>query len=362
MRKKDHVFSGKRLKELIENSGLSIAEFSNETGIQQAIIRNFINGRTDPELDHFVKMADVLGVKADYLLNRGPSYSEEQMDRQQQYILFTLSQRQNIEEDCQGDKITDLKVPYKVHDRIEPMHIMYAVWPYNLIDDIESRVSEEEKICIPLNEDQIRGLKAVIEGFHDKERDILLLHYRDGLPYSDIGDRYKVTRQYIHQIISDMIARMRHPSMHNLIRYGHDGCMERQEKEDLEKEIDLLRTEEQSLRTEYERLETKRSGAVSAVIDRNGSSIMFRPVESLGLSTRTENSIKKCRVITGDGERYITTVGDLIRYIAEGGIDTFKAMHGVGYGAVEDVEACLQKAVGMGIHDIEKAEKIKNAG
>ena len=64
------VIFAKRLKELIDNKGLSISKLSADLKIPRQTISNWLKLRRSPQIDSLELIADYFAVYIDYLLGR----------------------------------------------------------------------------------------------------------------------------------------------------------------------------------------------------------------------------------------------------------------------------------------------------
>ncbi|MDE6677149.1 MAG: helix-turn-helix domain-containing protein [Clostridia bacterium] len=58
----------KRLKETVENSGLTVTELSQKTGISVRTLKDYLAGKRYPHAGRLMKISNALGVSCDYLL------------------------------------------------------------------------------------------------------------------------------------------------------------------------------------------------------------------------------------------------------------------------------------------------------
>lgn len=61
---------GQRILELLEQKDMKQKDLAQKLGITEVSVSRYINGTHTPHTDIVVKMADILGVSADYLLGR----------------------------------------------------------------------------------------------------------------------------------------------------------------------------------------------------------------------------------------------------------------------------------------------------
>ena len=61
---------GNRIKDLREDMDLRQADLAKATGIDQRTISNYETGKTNPDSDALIKLADFFDVSIDYLVGR----------------------------------------------------------------------------------------------------------------------------------------------------------------------------------------------------------------------------------------------------------------------------------------------------
>ena len=59
-----------RIKDLREDRDLRQIDLANATGIDQRTISNYETGRSNPDCDALIRLADFFGVSIDYLVGR----------------------------------------------------------------------------------------------------------------------------------------------------------------------------------------------------------------------------------------------------------------------------------------------------
>ncbi len=61
---------GNRIRDLREDKGMRQSDLAKAVGIDQRTISNYEIGKTNPDSDALIKLADFFGVSIDYLLGR----------------------------------------------------------------------------------------------------------------------------------------------------------------------------------------------------------------------------------------------------------------------------------------------------
>ena len=59
-----------RLKQLIQETGVSQRQVAEAIGLSEPALNHYINGRREPDIATLIKLADYFGVSIDYLVGR----------------------------------------------------------------------------------------------------------------------------------------------------------------------------------------------------------------------------------------------------------------------------------------------------
>lgn len=78
------------------------------------------------------------------------------------------------------------------------------------------------------------ALDAALGTLRPKERDVLLLRFREGLSYDQVGQRVGVSKARIYQIEAKALRKLRHPSRAKGLRAAWQGYESLQEQKELE--------------------------------------------------------------------------------------------------------------------------------
>ena len=136
------------------------------------------------------------------------------------------------------------EVLFRINQRYSAATKEQYEWPRNLLFDLGF------PIIVQLSDVNIKGLDYVIrELLTEKQREIILLIYKDDMDYKDAARKYGVTRQRIYSTVNDALCKMRDKSSMRLIWEGPDIISEYQEKSDeyrivteaYQKKIDFMR-------------------------------------------------------------------------------------------------------------------------
>lgn len=366
MNRTTKVLLSDRLGILYRKSRMSVHEISESTGIPQSILNNYRQGRTDPTLNDFLVLCDFFGISADYLLGRSDSsrYIDESVSDASDDFRKRYDElhRNIIERVCKGFKVTDLKMAGKHSCNTNGIE-MYAVWPYNLIDDIEKNMDESEKSIIPLSDDQKAGFDKMLSMLNDNERDVAIRYYKNGQTNVEISDDYKVTRQRVNQILQKAIGKMKHPSYHNLLKYGLKGFNEHRENINLH--IKMREAERKKMEAEKaERRLQKLADSMNIKLEYVGHDTVstveyvqeFSPVKlaSLGLRRRTFRCLHSGHMyIRGQyKEVNMDTVGEFATFLHRYGRKGLNCIKGMGPTSISDIDDRLHETIGIGIDNI----------
>lgn len=222
------------LRYLIDSTGMSVLKISVATNITYASLQNYCRGTVVPSADVLIKLADYFAVPLDYLVGRcseedakeiAENYSARFMElRRAPYEAYLIGRTAKIGSDGIGE----------------------SPWPYNLMDDVFG-----EPWVDVLTDDQIAGISAAIAGLTEREKESLLLYYRDGMTLDAIAGEYGLTRERVRQIIGKAVRKLRAPHRKNLMMCGVKGAEERcyltHYRNELDKESAALQAYEKQL-------------------------------------------------------------------------------------------------------------------
>lgn len=74
---------------------------------------------------------------------------------------------------------------------------------------------------ITMPPDAEKSIEHVLSTINDRERDILLLKYKDGWSLKEIGEKYAICGQRVGQIIAKALRKCRHPSRSKILLIGY---------------------------------------------------------------------------------------------------------------------------------------------
>lgn len=86
-----------RLRQIVDNSGLSVSKFSEKTGISRATLYKWLDGATEPSIDSVAKMSSALDIDAGWLITgeggdpTTPSDENATLTNAQQFSIHTSS-------------------------------------------------------------------------------------------------------------------------------------------------------------------------------------------------------------------------------------------------------------------------------
>lgn len=77
---------GERLEYIIKKRGISNYKIAKDLGISQSTIKNWITGNSNPTLDKFIELLQLIEVSADYLLFGDENNKEEKINEEDKRI------------------------------------------------------------------------------------------------------------------------------------------------------------------------------------------------------------------------------------------------------------------------------------
>lgn len=305
-----------RLDALISAAGLSVEDAAEACGISVASMMNYRRGKANPSVDNLIKMADFFAVPTDYLLGRCDEETADAVLRDYS-ANFMLLRRASWEEYLRGRRPLPAQYIGRTYE---------APWPYNLLDAIVRpswypghREDDEDHYWKDIiSMDQMNGLTEAMSSLAPREKEALLVYFREGLNLEEAGKHFGVTRERVRQIIAKAVRKLRHPSRSRLITLGVQGAALRNENK---KRRLMLEAEAQELDACERALDLIRDGlweragalsrasgefaafqdkvllgpAPSAAIEKE---LMYMSIDELELSVRSWNCCKRAGINT----------------------------------------------------------------
>ena len=201
------------LSMLIKESGKSVNTIAEDAGIGPSTLKFILAKRYPPSVDALMALADYFGVTTDFLCGR---VSENDLPDIQTafHEYFTGLVRCSYEKSLEGK-------PRKI-----PAGYL-AVWPYNLLDDIFL-----EPISFIMDEDRMNGLEEAMNTLQPREKDWLLLIYKDGNTLATVSEAVGRSPDRVRQVVHKAVRKLRHPSRNRLILDGIEGAKKIDEERD----------------------------------------------------------------------------------------------------------------------------------
>ena len=206
-------WDGKRLKELMERTGVTQAELSKHTDLSLTSISMYILNKTQPGLTALVQMADYFSVPLDYFAGRMPleimaSFYNNFSDR------FKALRHAAYEEYLKPGRTMAVEPGY------------YATWPYNLFDSIFfDRPDLRNKL---LTASQQKKLEEAIDTLGARSKEMIQMYFRDEIGITLMARKYNVSPTYIENRLARLIKELRTPARLQIIL---DAISEPEEKE-----------------------------------------------------------------------------------------------------------------------------------
>lgn len=201
------------LNKLIEASGKTYDQIAADTGIGRSTLNKVANNRYPASADILIALANYFGVTTDLLCGQ---VSDEALAD----ILIVYPEYFTGLLRCSYEKSLESK-PRKI-----PAGYL-AVWPYNLLDDIFL-----EPIGFVMDEDHMNGLEEALNMLQPREKDWLLLIYKEGNTLATVSEAVGRSPDRVRQVVHKAVRKLRHPSRNRLILDGIEGAKKIDEERD----------------------------------------------------------------------------------------------------------------------------------
>lgn len=337
------TFDPAPLERLCDETGLSLDDVAAGCGISYSALMNYRKQTANPGVDVLMKIADFFAVPLDFLLGRC-TLEESKAVLRSYSANFMLLRRASWEEYLRGRR------PIPAHFIGESYE---APWPYNLLDAVgrpswspgHRENSEDNYWKDVVSEDQMRGLEVAMDSLAPREREALIVYFREGNNLEKAGQHFRVTRERARQIIAKGVRKLRHPSRSRLITLGVQGAAleneNRKRRLALEAEAAELDAAENALllmrdgllsragvlSSAYQELLSAGSGPLSAALLMR-EDLLSMTVEEMEFSVRSYNCLKRAG---------INTLGDLVRRIGLGPDNSILRIRNLGRRSAEEI-------------------------
>lgn len=282
------VFSN-RLKELIDllPPKFTVDDLARSCDISVPALNQYKRGAALPGATQLIKLADFFQVPVDVLLGRAEIGGT-----------YTIDIRRVIEGSY--EKYLGTKQPN--NRTFENLNGVVAPWPYNLLDNIQDGISEDNRIQYPITKEQRLGLDyAISQTLTDRETENIYAYFRDERTLEEVGNLFNVGRERIRQITAKAIRKLRHPSRFRIIKYGTDIL----KTQDLQNEVDKKNLELQSqiAKLEHELATINAQLELARQLNAGGpdleqsseivENVLSRTIDEMELSVRSYNCLKR---------------------------------------------------------------------
>ncbi len=205
---------------------------------------------------------------------------------------------------------------------------MEKAYPYNLLEDIGAEVEE-------LAEDFPQTLLYVLQSVTDKRNSkVLLMRYRDGKTFEEIGEEFGITRQRANVIVSQVIEDLKRDSNKRMIERGIKNYMEETIRMRIDELSPILAIDERKRLTKEAYEKGYENGQKDALTGRTDNKADMEAVRKIRVKTLTFS----VRAINSFERNSIETLGDII----DKG-DTLKDMRGFGKISFQEVVKFLEQ-------------------
>lgn len=283
-------FNPRCLKDVLDNTPLTIDALAEKSGVSRLTIAKYLKGDVEPGSESLVKIADFLALPLDILYGR---CTEEEYDAiMKDYNKTFMQLRKAPYESYILSK--SWKSDYLIEPYNDSRNLKYeSPWPYNLIDKINGKTIEYK-----LDPDHERGLNKAISCLNEKEQKVIYLYFENGLTLKKVGEQLGVSCERIRQILARAVRRLAHPSLYQYIKYGEYGSnvafdlkIAEANLKTLEKAIDEKQTELDELTDEVSEIKSTLSPACS-----NRDCEWY--INNLDLSVRSYNCLRRANCDT----------------------------------------------------------------
>lgn len=281
----------KILKELMADANVTAENIAKAVKCSPASIYLILQGGT-ASLELTVRIADYFAVPLDLLCGR-LSEKEANAILRNYGAYFMALRRAPYEAYLSGAKNQN-RVCVGADCIVEP-------WPYNLLSDVFLKWDDT------ISPEQEDGLSYVLRKLPERQKDILILYYRDGLSLRDIQKKLPGSVEYIRKDLKKGICTLRSPAMSKIILLGVDGAQR-------ESMLNRKLQEQRKIAEELESLE-KLIKARQEALDKTGApdASLRKAVAEMGLSTRAENVLLHGRCKTCADVVRLVEAGDLLK-------------------------------------------------
>lgn len=153
------------------------------------------------------------------------------------------------------------------------------VYPFNLAMQIFGKEEKALGIYVP-------GIEDALNTLTDREKDILIMRYKNKLTLQLIGDRYDIGRERVRQITVRAVWKMRHPSRARMFK-----AVPVRELEQKQVEYNKLAQEHDTLMNLFDTFIKKPSNLPTYA--KTSVEVMQTPIIDLDLSVRSYNALMR---------------------------------------------------------------------
>ena len=294
MQERQIHFDSTNLRNLIEADNGSIYDvihrrgaliFEDVTGISSAQLRSYALGEVTPPLIDLMKIATYFAVPLDFLTGRCSQNVAEHILKH--YAVF-MKELLNVDLSKLERRLSAINEAWDVGPN-------ELTWPYNLM----LAVNDGDPFDYLVTDDVMRGIEKALQTLNDRNREIILLRFRDGKTLHEIAEVMGIGSSRVNAIVLSSLRKLRSPNTFFCLMYGceyvdkNNELCERRAK--LETEAQFLKSWEKELdnrlaacREKAEELATYEDAVPN---EEQYRAIFSTDLRELGLSTRAYNSL-----------------------------------------------------------------------
>lgn len=189
-------------------------------------------------------------------------------------------------------------------------------------------------------------LTHVLEnGFTKNEKKVLLMHYKERISFSSIGDQIGLTRERVRRINNNALHKLRNPQKRNYLLHSNEYMSALHKLQTVQARYDLECIEKlDAMKREFEEKERFECRVINEKLRKYQGKftekelvddIMKLPIEKIGFSTRSYNILRR--------NIGIKTMEELTRYSRK----DLASVRGMGTACLDEVTETVYKLTGI---------------
>ena len=199
-----------------------------------------------------------------------------------------------------------------------------APYPMNLITKVlctdYSDISERRNIAlVPIDKDIEKGVESILSELTEKEQKVIRLRFKENLTLGEAAKELGITDKRVRQVEAKALRKMSAPQQKMKMIYGERGYNISIRRKTIEKML----SETKEMEKEIKRIRENNDKETESPIN-----LYTISVESLAFSNRAYNILKR---------QGLNTVGDIIDFYKEHGIDGLMKIRNMGRRSLDEI-------------------------